>query len=137
MEFNQLKTELLLPLSNRYHIIAKMYSLLQKLSVINALPLNSDAHHLIKELCFHKIKKIPKDDIRYQLLSDIPTKEYDEKDDTAYVYLQIKENKDYYIVFVSDRVINEFEFQIQILEYSQIEEVNEISLIAAHSLSLY
>ena len=113
-----------------------MYSLLQKLSVINALPLNSDAHHLIKELCFHKIQKISKDDIRYQMLSNIPTKEYDENDDTVYVYLQIKENKDYYIVFVSDRDRNEFEFQIQILEYSRIEEVNEISLVAAHSLIL-
>lgn len=113
-----------------------MNNFFQTLSLINALPLNRDAHHLIKELCFHKIQRIPKDDIRYQLLSNIPSKEYDEQDDTSFVYLNINEDKDYYIVFVPSANKRNVELQIQTLEYSRSEQMDVVSVVDAHAFEI-
>jgi hypothetical protein len=57
------------------------------------------------------INRINISDERYSILETIPIKEYDPEDGSIYVYLWIKDDKDYYLVYV------DFEFQLQTLIY--------------------
>lgn len=57
------------------------------------------------------INRIPKTDIRYTMLQTVPEKEYDESDNTVYVYLWINDNKDYFMVYKN------YSFQLQTLLY--------------------
>ena len=57
------------------------------------------------------INRIDKSDERYGILETIPFKEYDPEDDSTYVYLWIKDDKDYYLVYV------DYEIQLQTLIY--------------------
>ena len=86
-------------------------TLITKQLFINKLGFPKDINDIIKEYIFHKIKKIPINDERYLILKTIPMKEYDYYDNTIYVYLNISEEKDYFIVYKN------FEIQIQILGY--------------------
>jgi hypothetical protein len=66
---------------------------------------------IIKDYTFHTIKKIPKDDERYELLLTIPYKQYVPLDDITFVYMRISGDKDYFMFY------NNFEIQLQILVY--------------------
>jgi hypothetical protein len=57
------------------------------------------------------INRIPETDIRYTMLQTIPDKEYDESDNTVYVYLWISKNKDYFMVYKN------YSIQLQTLLY--------------------
>jgi hypothetical protein len=69
------------------------------------------------------VAKIDANDWRYEVLSNIPQKEYDE-DNTIFVYLWISDDKDYYLVNTGT------ELQIQTLVYFG----NTIRLIEAHKV---
>ena len=57
------------------------------------------------------INRIPETDIRYTMLQTIPEKEYDESDNTVYVYLWINDDKDYFMVYKN------YSIQLQTLLY--------------------
>ena len=59
------------------------------------------------------VNKIPKTDIRYEILQTIPDKEYES--DHSFVYLRINDEKDYYMVSADATI------QTQLLWYSQTE----------------
>jgi hypothetical protein len=73
----------------------------------------------IKEYTFHKIKRIPENDERYQMLYNIQPKIYDPTTNHTYVYLTINDEKDYYIVYL------DFEIQVQVFKY----ETNRVVFI--------
>jgi len=79
-------------------------SLIAKQLVINNINLPKELIDIVKDYAFHKIKKILENDERYQLLQTIPFKEYDPTDDTIYVYLNISEVKDYYLVYINYKI---------------------------------
>ena len=83
----------------------------KQLLINNIIKLNIDVLNIVKEYLFHKIQKIPKNDIRYDLLQTIPNKEYDPVDDTVYVYMQINDDKDYFMVYKDCKI------QLQTLKY--------------------
>jgi hypothetical protein len=62
--------------------------------------------------------KIPKTDIRYEILHTIPMKEFE--NDHSYVYLIINDEKDYYIVSIGATI------QMQVLWYSPSKDENRI-----------
>lgn len=66
---------------------------------------------VIKEYAFHTIKKIPRNDERYDVLRTIPHKEYDSTDGVTFVYMQINAEKDYFLTY------SNFEIQLQTLGY--------------------
>jgi hypothetical protein len=68
--------------------------------------------NIVKEYAFHKIKKIPKNDTRYNLLLTIPFKEYDHFDDTTVVYIKITHEKEYHLIYT------DFTIYLQTLRYS-------------------
>jgi hypothetical protein len=70
------------------------------------------------------VAKIDANDWRYEVLSNIPKKEYDEDDNTTIVYLWISDDKDYYLVNTGT------ELQIQTLVYLG----NTVRLIEAHKV---
>jgi hypothetical protein len=78
---------------------------------INRFSLPEEIIDIIKEYIFHKIKKIQKNDERYQLLLTIPYKEYDYTDDSTFVYMRISDEKDYFLVYTN------FVIQLQTLRY--------------------
>ena len=84
---------------------------ISKLCLMGGLPFPKEVIDNIKSFTFKSISKIPKTDHRYELLSQIPLKTYDEEDGTTFVYLSIKEDKDYFLTFV------ESEIQIQTFQY--------------------
>jgi hypothetical protein len=86
-------------------------SSIAKQLLINNFNLPKEIINIVKDYTFHKIKKIPENDERYKILQTIPFKEYDHTDDTVYVYLNISEEKDYFLVYKN------FEIQLQILFY--------------------
>ena len=61
------------------------------------------------------INKIPKNDIRYEILKTIPEKEYSPADNynsaSSFVYLRINDEKDYYMVSVDASI------QLQLIWY--------------------
>jgi len=54
---------------------------------------------IIKDYTFHRIKEIPENDERYNLLLTIPDKEYDPIQCLSFVYLSIIEDKDYFLTY--------------------------------------
>ena len=87
--------------------------------VINHLLLPKEVIEIIKEYTFHKIKRIPENDERYQMLYNIQPKIYDPTTNDTYVYLTINDQKDYYIVYL------DFEITIQVFRY----ETNRVIFI--------
>lgn len=86
-------------------------SSIAKQLIINNLNLPKEMIDIIKDYTFYKIKKIPENDTRYQILLKIPLKKYDDMDDTMFVYLSINDEKDYFLVY------RNCEIQIQTLRY--------------------
>jgi hypothetical protein len=87
--------------------------------VINHLLLPKEVIEIIKEYTFHKIKRIPENDERYNKLYTIEPKIYDPTTNHTYVYLTINDQKDYYIVYL------DFEIQVQVFRY----ETNRVIFI--------
>ena len=74
--------------------------------LMNYLPLEIKHHILTFDRRFvlrngelKQINTIPKTDERYDILREIPWKEYDENDDVTFVYLNINEQKDFFITY--------------------------------------
>jgi len=86
-------------------------STISKQLFINRFKLPQEIIDIVKEYIFHKIKKIQKNDERYQLLLTIPYKEYDYTDDSTFVYMRISEEKDYFLVYIN------FVIHLQTLRY--------------------
>lgn len=82
---------------------------------------------VIKEYAFHTIKKIPRNDERYDVLRTIPCKEYDPSDGVTFVYMRISSEKDYFLTYLN------FEIQLQTLVY---EEGNMIYGIEGHTFMI-
>ena len=93
-------------------------SSIAKQLLINSFNLPIELINIIKDYAFHKIKKIPENDKRYQILRTIPYKEYDPEDDTFYVYLRITYEKSYYLVYTN------FQLQIQTLMCGDSDDDN-------------
>ena len=89
----------------------KMSSITKQL-IINKFILPKEIINIVKEYAFHKIKKIPTNDTRYNLLLTIQFKEYDHSEDTTYVYMKITRDKDYHLVYTN------FIIYLQTLRYS-------------------
>lgn len=60
-------------------------------------PINNDMFLPIHREVLSPANRIPRDDPRYAILQTIPLKEHDEEDNLDYVYLWIKDDKDYFI----------------------------------------
>lgn len=88
-------------------------SSIHKHYIINKIGLPMEIIDIVKEYTFNKIKKIPKHDIRYHMLSNIPLKEY--YNGNTYVYMNIGYDKDYYLVHTNTTL------QIQVLGYGDGE----------------
>ena len=99
-----------------------------KTMILNKLNLPLDVINLVKDYAFHGIQRIPKDDMRYNLLSTIPYKEYDPSDGVTFVYLTISNDKDYFLTY------HDFEIQIQTLQYNH--DGNMIYGIEGHRVTL-
>lgn len=91
-------------------------SLITKQLIINNIVLPSEIIDILKDFVFHKIKKIPKNDERYELLQTIPDKEYNPITNMTYVYINISQYKDYYLVHTNDTL------QIQTLGYGDDDD---------------
>jgi hypothetical protein len=88
--------------------------------LINSFNLPKEIIDIVKDYTFHKIKNIPENDERYNILLTIPVKEYDFTDKTIYVYLTISQEKDYFLVYKN------FEIQLQTLLYTDDNVVHFI-----------
>jgi len=86
-------------------------SSITKQLLINKFNLPTEIIDIVKDYAFHKIKKIPENDERYNILLTIPYKEFDYSDNTVFVYLRISAEKDYFLVYAN------FEIQLQTLRY--------------------
>ena len=114
----KLKIELLFMLNNY-----KMSTIIAKQLIINNIYLPMELIDIIKDYTFRKIKKISKNDGRYNMLLTIPDIEYDYIDDTRCVYLNITAKKDYFLVY------KKFEIQIQTLRYGDDDDDNTIYFV--------
>ena len=94
--------------------------------IINKFKLPKCICDLIKDYLFHIIKKIQKNDIRYEILLNIPLKEYDPIDDVIFIYLDINQNKDYFLTY------SNFKIQLQTFLY----ENNIIYRIDGHCVTI-
>jgi len=74
-------------------------ALVEKQLIINKFALPKEIINIIKEYAFHEIKKISKNDKRYDLLSTIPYREYIPEAGIGYVYLKITDEKDYCFIY--------------------------------------
>ena len=88
----------------------------KQLLINNIMQLCPDVLNIIKKFTFHEIKKIPKNDERYDLLLTIPMKEYYPMDNSTCVYMGITHDKDYYMVYTN------FTLQLQTLKYGDDNE---------------
>jgi len=79
--------------------------------VINKFILPKELMDIIKDYTFHTIKKIQKNDKRYDMVLSIPRKEYDPTDEVTFVYMYITEKKDYFLTYTN------FEIQLQTFLY--------------------
>ena len=95
-------------------------SSIAKQLLINNFGLPKEITDIVKDYIFYKIKKIPKNDERYNILLKIPVKEYDPTDDTICVYLTISQEKDYFLVYKN------FKIQLQTLLYTDDNVVHFI-----------
>jgi len=96
--------------------------------ILNKLNLPLDVISMVKDYAFHGIRRLPKDDMRYKLLSKIPVKEYDPSDGVTFVLITINEIKDYFLTY------NNFELQLQTLQYD--DDDNMIYAIEGHSIMI-
>ena len=80
--------------------------------LIHQFNLPTEIIDIIKNYIFYEIKKIPENDERYQMLLTIPIKVYDPTNNSSYVYLNISEEKDYYLVYIN------YTIQLQTLLYT-------------------
>jgi len=92
-------------------------SLISKQLLLNTLNLPVELINIVKEYTFHKIKKIPKIDKRYQLLLTIPIIENYPLEEMDFVYLSITDDKFYFLVYSTDKI------QLQTLLYTDNNEV--------------
>lgn len=76
----------------------------RKQLMINKLHLPQELVDIIKDYAFHTIKKIPKTDERYAMLSTIPPKEYDPSDGVTFVYMSISSDKDYFLTYLNYKI---------------------------------
>ena len=67
-----------------------------------------------------------KKNIRYEILLNIPPKEYDPNDGVTFVYMDINQNKDYFLTY------SNFEIQLQTFFYQN----NVIHGIDAHCITI-
>jgi len=95
-------------------------SLISKQLLLNTLNLPVELINIVKEYTFHKIKKIPKNDKRYQLLLTIPIIENYPLEEMDFVYLSITDDKFYFLVYSTDKI------QLQTLLYTDNNEVHFI-----------
>jgi hypothetical protein len=95
-------------------------SSIAKQLLINNFNLPKVIIDIVKDYIFYKIKKIPENDERYNILLTIPVKEYDLTDDSIYVYLDISQEKDYFLVYKN------FKIQLQTLLYTDDNVVHFI-----------
>ena len=83
-------------------------SLFTKQLIINKFVFPTEIIDYIKEYAFIKIKKIPKNDIRYIILSTIQLKTgymlFDNITITYEVLLKISEKKHYYLTYINNSV---------------------------------
>ena len=93
-------------------------SSIAKQLLINKFNLPIEIIGIVKDYIFHKIKKLPETDERYNILLTIPFKEYDPSDHTIYVYLTISEEKDYFLVYKN------FKIQLLTLRYGPDDVVS-------------
>ena len=82
-------------------------SFIAKQLVINKLFLPKEIVDIVKDYLFRRIQQISEYDERYDILLTIPYKEYDLAAHAIYVYLNISEEKDYFLVYKN--------FQIELL----------------------
>ena len=101
----------------------KMSTIIAKQLIINNIYLPMELIDIIKDYAFRKIKKISKNDSRYNMLLTIPDIEYDYIDDNMFVYLNITAEKDYFLVY------KKFEIQIQTLRYGDDDDDNRIYFV--------
>ena len=85
---------------------------------MNQLPLDIikyllpyDKRFVVRKGQIIQINQIPKHDKRYELLASIPQKEYIADENLTFVYLDINENKDFYLTYCDN------EIQLQSLLY--------------------
>ena len=104
------------------HQLTRMF---EKNLILNKLNLPLDVISMVKDYAFHGIRRLPHDDIRYNLLSRIPEKEYDPSDGITYIYMTINNSKDYFLTY------NNFEIQLQTLQYD--DDNNMVFVIEGHS----
>ena len=95
-------------------------SSIAKQSLINNFNLPKEIIDIVKDYIFYKIKKIPENDERYNILLTIPVKEYDPTDESIWVYLTISQEKDYFLVYKN------FKIQLQTLLYTDDNVVHFI-----------
>lgn len=86
-------------------------TIISKQLLMNKLMLPKELVEIIKDYAFRTIKKIPRNDERYNLLLTIPDKEYDDADDVTFVYMSINTHKDYFLTY------HDFEIQLQVFLY--------------------
>ena len=96
-----------------------------KMLLINKFLLPKELHDIIKEYAFRSIKKIQKNDKRYEMLLKIPEKEYDLEYDLTFVYMSINQEKDYFLTYKN------FKIQLQTLSYESDDNV--IYSVEAHT----
>lgn len=88
-----------------------MNSIIAKNLIINNFELPDEIKNLVKDFAFRRIGKIYKNDDRYKLLLTIPDKNFDPSDGVTFVYLNINDDKDYYLTYIN------YEIQIQVFKY--------------------
>ena len=101
-------------------------SIISKMLLINTFRLPTELNDIIKAYAFHTITKIQKNDERYEMLLQIPEKEYDPTDGVSYVYMSINNEKDYFLTYKN------YEIQLQTLLYYD----NVVHLLDAHCFTI-
>lgn len=88
-----------------------MNSVISKQLLINYLTIPDEIKIMVKDFAFRRIGKIHQNDDRYKLLLTIPDKNFDSSDGVTFVYLNINDDKDYYLTYIN------YEIQIQVFKY--------------------
>jgi hypothetical protein len=74
-----------------------MYAKMSTKLLMNKFQLPTELIDIISEYVFPKVNRIPADDARYELLLNIPSRDYDESSGVAFVYMVINDDKDYFL----------------------------------------
>ena len=105
-------------------------SICSKQLIMNQLMLPLELVDIIKDYTFRRIKKIPENDYRYNLLLTIPDKEYDPIQCLSFVYLSITEDKDYFLTYYK------YNIQLQTFIYSNDDYNDVITRIDGYSVAI-